>query len=206
MLRVMGDLDRPASTPELAEALELHPNTIRGHMVILEEAGLVQRSTEERQTPGRPRALYSVTGPTDEGPEGYRFLAEILTTSLQLGTEDPGTAAEAAGQAWGRYLTEPARPGELPGPAEATERLVGMLADMGFEPDPAGTEESTVIDLHDCPFRELAREHSDVVCGIHRGLLKGTMEMLGGTATVESLEPFVGPSLCRTTVRTRHRG
>jgi hypothetical protein len=41
------------------------------------------------------------------------------------------------------------------------------------------------------------------VCGVHRGLLRGTLESLGEHETEVSLRPLVEPRVCLATVRTR---
>ena len=59
------------------------------------------------------------------------------------------------------------------------------------------------IELRDCPFFGLARTHEHVVCGIHRGLLRGTLEVLGEERVDVRLEPFVTPSTCRALLQPR---
>ena len=58
------------------------------------------------------------------------------------------------------------------------------------------------VTLAHCPFLELARANPAVVCGIHRGLISGSLEQLGETATRVSLEPFVDPTTCVAHVST----
>jgi predicted ArsR family transcriptional regulator len=51
------------------------------------------------------------------------------------------------------------------------------------------------IELHHCPFRELAEEHPDVVCGAHLGLIQGALAT-SGDLTATRILPFVAPDLC----------
>ncbi|HLT96481.1 MAG TPA: helix-turn-helix domain-containing protein [Acidimicrobiia bacterium] len=197
ILRILEDRAKPATVEELAAGLGLHTNTVRGHLDVLEKAALVVRSLEKRASPGRPRLLYSAGDDSDPGSGGYRFLAQMLTTSLEMGTDDPSAAAQEAGRTWGRKLTESGDSVDL-SDEEIVRRITELLADLGFEPRPYGEGDSTTIDLAGCPFRDLARAQPDVVCSLHFGLLQGAVEGLGGTTTVESLQPFVAPSLCRT--------
>ena len=53
------------------------------------------------------------------------------------------------------------------------------------------------------PFLGLARSNTAVVCGIHRGLITGSMEQFGEPDTHVGLEPFVGPTTCVALVSTR---
>ena len=45
---------------ELAGRIGLHPNTIRFHLGVLLDAGLVSSRPAERASPGRPRILYAL--------------------------------------------------------------------------------------------------------------------------------------------------
>jgi predicted ArsR family transcriptional regulator len=53
-----------------------------------------------------------------------------------------------------------------------------------------------------CPFRDLAEAHGRVVCGVHRGLIRGALAELGAPSEVE-LRPFVEPSRCLAEIRAR---
>jgi len=69
---------------------------------------------------------------------------------------------------------------------------------MNFDPElvdsAPGTERQ--IRLRACPYRDVARDHPDVVCAIHLGLLKGAMSQLGDPPLAVRLVPFVKPHLC----------
>src|SRR5512146_1782452 len=91
-------------TKQLADRLGLHPNTIRWHLGILGDAGLVDARAEVRSTPGRPRILYTPAAVVAERGGGeHRLLASILTSAL-AGLPDGSERAEEAGRAWGRHL------------------------------------------------------------------------------------------------------
>lgn len=205
LLRLLEDAGEPMQVTVLAEAVGLHPNTVRGHLDLLAEAGLVDRFSEERDRPGRPRVLYTPAERVTTGEEGYRFLAEILAGSIKAMSPDPSKVAEEAGRAWGTYLAEKPAPFETFDPIDALERILTTLEDLGFEPE--GEMNGTIAEilLHDCPFRDVARNKSDVVCSVHLGLMKGLSEEMGGAIEIESLEPFAEPSLCIAHVkRNRH--
>lgn len=58
ILRTLRAADGGLDVPALAAAVGLHPNTVRSHLAVLEEARLVTHAVEHRRTRGRPRALY----------------------------------------------------------------------------------------------------------------------------------------------------
>ena len=204
LLRVLEDSPGPRDVASLATTVDLHPNTVRGHLDVLERAGLVVRRREIRHSPGRPRLLYS--RPADAGeatPGGYRLLAEMLTTSLRVAADDPAAVAHEAGRRWGHQLTV-STGGAGDDESAPLAQLIQVLDDFGFGPSPAQDEPGrTAIMLSDCPFRDLARQHPDIVCSLHLGMMRGFAETVGDTLEIESLEPFVEPSLCRTVVCSR---
>lgn len=196
-LAVLQDAGRPLGVNDVAEQLGLHANTARFHLDGLVDAGLVERTTEEREQPGRPRTLYAaLPGSEGAGQRSYRLLAEILTSYLAATSSRPANAAAEAGFTWGRYLAERPPPFRRTDAAAATGQLVKMLDDVGFAPEATTAGRKRQILLHHCPFREAAVEHREVVCSVHLGLMQGLLAELDAPLTAERLEPFVEPSLC----------
>src|SRR5581483_6355021 len=102
--------DDPVTISDVAGEVGLHPNTARFHLDALVDQGLATRTTEDRQRPGRPRALYRATDDArSAGRRSYRLLAEILTSYLAAHSRDPAKSALRAGEAWGRFFAD--RPG-----------------------------------------------------------------------------------------------
>ncbi|MGH8961971.1 MAG: helix-turn-helix transcriptional regulator [Jatrophihabitantaceae bacterium] len=187
----------PLGVTDVADQIGLHPNTARFHLDALVEAGLAERAVEDRELPGRPRTLYTArsdAAPT--GPRSYRLLAEILTGLLASQSSDPAKAALEAGDAWGRYLANRPAPFERVDSASATRQLVSALDDIGFAPEAVTAGRKRRILLHQCPFREVAESHSEVICSIHLGLMQGLLGELDAPLQAERLDPFVEPSLC----------
>lgn len=207
--RVLGALqeaDGPLGVAEVAERLRLHPNTARFHLDALVREGMAERAVEDRQQPGRPRALYTATAPSSRaGERSYRLLAEILASYVAAEVPQPARAALDAGRAWGRYLTERPPPFRRVDAPAATQQLVRTLDEIGFAPESVSTGRSQQIRLHHCPFRETAEEHREVVCSIHLGLMQGLLSELDAPVTTERLDPFVEPNLCVAHLRSGRR-
>jgi len=198
LLRLLDDAERPLGVDTLAGQVGLHPNTVREHLELLSQAGLVTRTPEKRTRPGRPKMLYEAA-PRDTrspGSEGYRFLAEVLASYIEATVTDPAAAAEEAGRVWGHYMVDRPAPFAQPDTTLVAEQIVTTLAGLGFAPEEGKHEKRIVIRLHDCPFRDMARTRGDVVCSVHLGILRGMAEELGGSVSVDDLQPFVEPSLC----------
>lgn len=195
----------PLDAHELADHVDLHLNTVRGHLNVLEDAGLVTSSPERRDRPGRPRLLYRATESTrpEDDRSSYRFLAEVLASQLSVTSDDPAAAGEAAGAAWGRYLVETPSPSTRVSTEAALAHVTELLAELGFAPerDHADPNAPRVL-LHHCPFLDVAREHQDVVCSIHLGIMRGVLVELGADVEVTDLLPFVEPDRCVAHLRT----
>ena len=74
------------------------------------------------------------------------------------------------------------------------EALVADLDRLGFDPlvsegepaDTAGDDDPVaVVHFANCPFADLARDHPDLVCGLHRGLVAGFVTQMGDADVVE---------------------
>jgi predicted ArsR family transcriptional regulator len=194
LLRAAGG---PLGVQEVAERAGLHPNTARFHLDALVEAGLATREPQPRETPGRPSMVYQVTD--SDGPTGrrrYRLLAEILTSMIAGVMSQPGEAAAEAGREWGRYLTEQPPPYQRLDAGEAIEKLTAALTEIGFAPQAVVKGSGYQLRLHQCPFREVAERHQDVVCALHLGLMQGILEELRAPVTADRLQPFAEPSVC----------
>lgn len=196
VLSVLRSSPQPMSIIEIADRLGVHANTVRFHLESLSERGRVERVAATSAGPGRPPLKFRVTpGMDPDGPRSYELLARILVADLARRAGGP-RRAERLGRTWGRSMVaDPPRPLSA---AEATDTLVGLLDDLGFAPERREADDRPEIGLRHCPFLELADQDADVVCPIHLGLMRGAMEALTPSVTVESLEPFAEPDLCLT--------
>lgn len=194
VLAQLRQADRPLSVAEVANAIDVHVNTARFHLDGLVDEGLAVRTSEPRDTRGRPRILYTSEG-APPGPKSYELLAEMLT-GLVSTLEEAGSATVELGKMWGRHLIERPAPSERIDAKEALVRLESLLEKVGFQPEAGHSRDDLEVRLRHCPFREVAQKHTDVVCAIHFGLMQGALDELGAPIAVTSLEPFVTPQMC----------
>jgi predicted ArsR family transcriptional regulator len=196
---------------ELAEQLGLHVTTVRFHLDQL-VAGRLLDSEFRAGRVGRPRKVYrfkpgSLT-PASTGA-AYQALAELLAESWDVTENGVPLTPEQAGQKWAVTHAEAA--GDV---APATSagawlgkvgRTVDMLGRWGYTPELRTTDEGRTAELTlvDCPFLALAQSKPELVCGVHRGLLRGAMDAVGESDTEVTLRPFVGPGRCLATITTR---
>lgn len=171
----------PLDASAVADRLGLHVTTARFHLDQLAAAGLAQRRVGVEKRRGRPRLLYAPAGRVRD-EDAREQLIHVLAAALALEDEAESDASRA-GRRWAETFALPDPDDPVPGLVEVFERL-------GFEPETAA--DSDAIMLRACPFRDAAREHPEVVCAVHRGLI----EQLAGAASDVRLLPFVEPELC----------
>jgi predicted ArsR family transcriptional regulator len=194
VLDLLHAADRPLGVREVAQRMELHPNTARFHLEALVEAGLAVREAEERQAPGRPRIGYRAAAEGPAGRRRYRLLAQMLASLIAGTMPEPGRAAEEAGRAWGAYLTEQPPPFQRLRAADAIADLARTMEELGFSPQvEAGADGGQYeLRLRQCPFREVAQQHREVICGLHLGLIRGAFDLMRAPVTADGLGQFGG--------------
>lgn len=195
LLKLLRRSDMPLDVYQLADTTGLHITTIRFHLGVLAKAEQVTVQKTPRTSPGRPRTVY--TAHTEEAPpDGYRPLASVLAANLGPTPRTRRRRAEKAGQDWAISLISPTT---TRNPDQTARGIVNLFTELNFDPElvaPATDTEEREIRLRACPYRDVAREHPDVVCAIHLGLLQGALTQLGNPLATVRLVPFVKPHLC----------
>ena len=196
LLKLLRRSDTPLDVYQLADTTGLHITTVRFHLDVLARAGQVTVQKTPRTTPGRPRTVY--TARTEEAPpDGYRPLAALLAAQPRPHPTHPPTTRRKGRPGLGNHPHPRHR--RVATPDETAHRIVDLFTEMNFDPelaDPAPDTGEREIRLRACPYRDVAREHPDVVCAIHLGLLQGALTQLGNPPTTVRLVPFVKPHLC----------
>ena len=213
VFKVLGDNTRYAiylelaraevsrSTAEIADTLGLHPNTVRPHLERMREVGLVQVEVENRGEVGRPQHLYSLAADAPSlglEPPSFPVLAGLLANVAAAYQPKADEVAEV-GRDHGRHLAG-ARADR--GPASCVERVTAELAEMGFDPVQDGDANTATIAFTQCPFRSLAEVFPELVCHLHRGMIEGMVDVLGG-AEVERFSTLADRDPCQVDLAVR---
>lgn len=186
----------PISAEELAVEFDQHVNTVRGHLEFLAAEGLALRDQARGPGPGRPTWRYRANPEQREADprvREYGALAGALAAHIVHTSERPTDEGYAAGFAWGTQVAQ-ASGHEPSSPATARRRLVEILDDLGFAP--VTNDRRTSIQLMQCPLLDVAQRYPEVVCEVHRGLVAGALDRLGGEPQRVRLEPFAAPDAC----------
>jgi predicted ArsR family transcriptional regulator len=191
ILELLGAARGGLHSKQLAERLDLHPNTIRWHLGLLADSGLVEAMPERRHRRGRPSLVYRLTGEgVGRGRDEYRLLATMLTDLVAADGNGEARAYET-GLRWGRHLRQ----------GEPDASLVDLLDQEGFE----ATQHGDRVEMRRCPFYALAEGSPQVICTLHHGVIDGALAEAGADDEVERLDPFVEPGLCVAHIRRRLR-
>ncbi|BFU47597.1 helix-turn-helix transcriptional regulator [Krasilnikovia sp. MM14-A1004] len=145
---------------------------------------------------GRPAKLYrrAARDIAVSLPERHYDLAgQILAEALTVAARDRlpvDEAVRSAARATGHRMGDSVAPHEAPAGAVVT----AVLGDNGYEPRAADGE----IVLANCPFHRLAREHTQLVCGMNLDLIEGLLDAVGAADMSARLNP--GPDRCCVTI------
>lgn len=165
--------------------LGLHENTVRLHLRALHEEGQADQVPPRKGERGRPAPLWQANIRNPHSP--YATLATILANQLSAVSDDPVSEAEAAGEAWGDALAENLEPTDRPADA-----IAELMRREGFAPEqtPQG------LHLTRCPLIDAANHNPEIVCGVHRGMIRGALRKLGEETVQSTLIPFATPGAC----------
>jgi predicted ArsR family transcriptional regulator len=184
---------RPLATAEIADTLDLHPNTVRPHLERMRDVGLLAVETDARGAVGRPQHRYSVAGDAPSlglEPATFRLLATML---LQLA----GSAGLGADEASEAGRDQGAADAALAGAdSPCLDALVARLDALGFDPAVVDDDGRATVAFTHCPFQALAEANPDLVCGLHRGLVEGFVEAFGD-GRVETFHPLLDRTPCQ---------
>ena len=189
---------KPLTTAEIADTIELHPNTVRPHLDRMREAGLIDVEVGGRGEIGRPQHRYSLVHDAPslglEPPVMPMLARLVLSMAERLGAD--ADDAHRVGHDEGVVRSEPfaAAPSSL-------EAVVADLDLLGFDPvvSDGPDDDSAVIAFANCPFGDLATTHPELVCSLHHGLLAGFVAGMGDTE-VRAFCSVVDRTPCQVTV------
>jgi len=163
---------------ELASECGIPLNTVRDHLRVLEEEGLIRSETLQVGVRGRPPVVFH---PVRESSASEAASARVA-------------GATARGRML-RAITPAETPALATDAARQLDVLYEHLDDAGLEP--AVDEASLSFDLAPCRYHDMIDEDQALVCGVHARLVQDVLLHTGGPLALERLEPFVAAHRCR---------
>lgn len=190
----------PVSRDQAAAALGIARHLASFHLDRLQEAGLLEvefRRPSGKAGPGagRPTKYYRSSAREIEvsvPPRRYAFAGGVLAQALGRSARESipvrDALREAAREA-GRELGQEKRARGDTHSEQGVRTFVGAILDeFGYEAEFAGGE----VLLSNCPFRALADEDTDLVCGMNLDLLSGLVDGLEVEGASVRLDPAPG--------------
>lgn len=197
----------PVSRDRAAEGAGVPRHTAKFHLDRLVDDGLLEVEFARppgRRGPGagRPAKLYrrasrelSVSLPQREYELIGRLLAKAVSDAQHTGCavgDALGQAARGTGHTLGHQALR--RAGAHPKQTSLLAAATDVLVDNGYEPRRDG---DGVVTLANCPFHSLAREYTDLVCGMNLELMTGFLDEIDGLDLEARLEPTPGQCCVR---------
>lgn len=194
---------KPLTTAEIADTIDLHPNTVRPHLDRMRDAGLIAVEVGGRGEIGRPQHRYSLAADAPslglEPPVMPMLARMVLSMAERLEAGPPDAYAVGVDEGRQRAAAFTSSPSTL-------EAIVADLDILGFDPvvSDAADRDSAVVAFANCPFDDLASAHPDLVCSLHRGLVAGFVQEMGD-AEVREFCTVVDRAPCQVTVGAASR-
>jgi predicted ArsR family transcriptional regulator len=201
LYRYVAGESAPVGREAAASAVGVPAHVAKFHLDKLEADGLLDSEYSRppgRNGPGagRPAKRYrrsarelSVSLPARRYDLAGRLMAQAIAAANESGRpvrEALQEAALAEGHRLGNLVN--ARMGRRSSSAALGRAVDSVLADYGYEPRADGD----VVTLANCPFHALAREHTDLVCGMNLDLLSGLAETCDRDGLQARLDPAPG--------------
>ena len=170
----------------------------------MRDIGLLDVAVGGRGDVGRPQHRYSIAADAPSlglEPPTMPMLARMV---LHMAQRLDASADDAVAVGRHEGIARADRYRQAPSTLEA---LVSDLDRLGFDPivtDVAGDDDAAVVAFANCPFSELAAEHPELVCGLHRGLVAGFVEAMADTEVREFCS-LTSRTPCRVTLSTDPR-
>lgn len=203
LYRYVAAQAEPVNRDQAAEGLGVARHIAKFHLDRLVADGLLD--VEFARPPGRsgpgagrPAKFFrraardvSVTLPSRRYDLAGRLLAEAVTES-QRDDVPIGNALARATHEWGRSLGHEAKrlTSKRPSRSAALAATSEVLSECGYEPRP----DAGGLVLANCPFHVLARDYTDLVCGMNLELIDGMLTSFDGCRLEALLDP--APDRC----------
>ena len=169
----------PVSASEVAGAFGLHRTVARSHLEKLTHADLLVIGTRRNPRGGRPAKVYSPSTTRLDiqlPPRRYQTLADALARLAARADDSSASRAETVGYELGRQAAAGLSRGSGHNGGLDLSDAVAWLRDTGCSPRVEVRDDHTVvIEVGNCVFLEVAREHPELVCAFDRGMLCGLL-------------------------------
>ncbi|WP_071460117.1 helix-turn-helix transcriptional regulator [Bacillus massilinigeriensis] len=181
---------KDVTVQEIAEHFDIHPNVARLHLSKLEDVNMLVSETKKTGKGGRPSRLYRLSEDVIQLNfpfRDYQLLSKITMTSMMSLGEAGKKALYLTGKRFGSELIDQEialhpHVSEILTFEQKLNIIKSAATIAGFYPEFEMNEDKTKIyfQIFNCPFKEVAIDHTETVCGMHAEFLRGMFESLFG--------------------------
>lgn len=186
-------INKPVTTKYIAEVMGIHVNVAREHLTKLENIDLLKVNTEKTGRGGRPSKLYSLSDQAIEISfpfRDYKLLAKLSIEALaNLGSEG-NLALKKIGMTYGRKIVQQTEKFKDEISIVDKAQLISNLTnDLGLYSTVEFNDKTSSIylSINNCPFHELTKRHSPMICSTHHAFLEGILFELFDSYQFEEL-------------------
>lgn len=164
---------------DLAAAADLHINTARDHLRVLEEEGFLVAVPVETGRRGRPPMEYFPVEDTDHSPAARERAQEANARGELLRRITPELD-------YGQDLGDDA--------VHQLDVLYEHLDDVGM--DPVINSADLTVSVRPCIYQDLLEAERPTVCAVHAKLVSQQLEQVDGPLKLRRLHPFTTAHSC----------
>ncbi|MFB6465826.1 helix-turn-helix transcriptional regulator [Cytobacillus sp. Hz8] len=185
---------------EIADSFNIHPNVARLHLSKLEDVNMLKSETKKTGKGGRPSRLYRLSDDVIQLNfpfRDYQLLSKIaIETMVSLG-EVGKKALYNTGKKFGMEVIEQEINRLHQNSNLSFEQKINILKHAstiaGFYPEFEINEEESKIyfQIFNCPFKEIAEEHTSTICNMHIEFLKGMFSVLFDSFELEEKQNMI---------------
>jgi predicted ArsR family transcriptional regulator len=191
---------------EIADEFDIHPNVARLHLSKLEDVNMLISETKKTGKGGRPSRLYRLSDDVIQLNfpfRDYQLLSKAALETLATFGEEGKKALYKTGKRFGTEMIEQEVARSQHNDDFTFDQKLSCIKNAatlaGFFPEFEASEDQSKVyfQIFNCPFRELALEHTEMICSSHSEFLKGMFEsVFDSVDLVEKENMFDGCSSC----------
>lgn len=207
MLSFLGPKKEAMTINQIADEMNLHPNSVREIIDALVEHGVVAKRRAQISGRGRPAWLYEVVVPESYATFHNNISDLMIATAKTLIKEshDPAQRARSLGKTWAHEILQRVDTDELDftdtspkAIAYATNRIRLFLSSQGF--NAYHGDDDTNIQLRACPFLTSDSRTQALICSMHGAMLAELIRVLSHGNLRTNLSPFYCGDCCLVSV------
>ncbi|WP_409301665.1 helix-turn-helix transcriptional regulator [Peribacillus sp. SCS-155] len=195
---------REVTAQEIADNFDIHPNVARLHLSKLEDVKMLASAIKKTGKGGRPSRFYRLSDNVIELQfpyRDYKLLAKLSIQAMQsLGLVGKKALLET-GKRWGSDLVTHQVAGKKNDGMtldEKLELLKEAAGIAGFYPEVNYNQQESkvILQIHNCPFKEVATQEPKSICQMHYAFVYGMFTVLFNN--VDLIEKEIMTSGCAT--------